>query len=157
MLVDTPTKYPDPREADFTYLQPTFAQDDTAGQLKALEEDGFALIPNVLSREQVDEAKAEIDRLRAFGFDSNNVGVGSHFKCVFNRHPYWLQFLDYPGVIELAEASMGDQCHSIGMSCWRSWPGKGGDLPGGIHSDHLMMQYDSELLLSGRVKPPIMI
>ena len=74
MLVDTPTKYPDPREADFTYLQPTFAQDDTAGQLKALEEDGFALIPTVLSREQVDEAKAEIDRLRAFGFDSNNVG-----------------------------------------------------------------------------------
>jgi hypothetical protein len=119
MLVETPVKYPDPREADFKHLQPTFAINDTEGQLKALREDGFALIPNVISREQVEQTKAEIDRLKAFGFDSDNVGKGSHFKCVFNRHPFWLPYLDYPGIIELAEASMGADCHAIGESCVR--------------------------------------
>lgn len=154
MLTETPVKYPDPRSPDFQYLQPTYALGDTAGQLQGLKDDGFALIPGVLSPEEVAETRAEIDRLQAFGFDRNDVGVASHFKCVFNRSPYWLRYLDYPNIIDLAEASMGANCHIIGMSAWRSWPGKGG---GGIHSDHVFFEADEELLTSGKLEIPIML
>lgn len=152
-------KYPDPRTADFHYLQKTYAQHDTAGQLKGLKEEGYALIPGVISRDQCAAIKAQIDLLKPFGFDRDDVGAGSHYKCVFNRSPFWLQYTDYPGVIELAEASMGAECHLIGMSAWRSWPGKGGAAEGplGIHTDEQLFHVDGELLQSGRVELPIMI
>jgi ectoine hydroxylase-related dioxygenase (phytanoyl-CoA dioxygenase family) len=160
MVAATPlVAYPDPRSPDFQYLQPTFAPGDTAGQLRALHEDGFALIPGLLSAGQIAATRAEIDHLRAFGFDRDTPGQFSHFKCIFNRSPFWLPYLDWPAVGELAEASMGDECHIIGMTAWRSYPGHGGTVegPGGIHSDQLFWEVDEELLVSGRVKLPIML
>ena len=38
---------------DFKYGQKTFALDDVAGMTEALHEDGFALIPGVLSADEV--------------------------------------------------------------------------------------------------------
>ena len=50
---------------------------------EAIHEDGFALIPGVLSQEEIQAAKDKIDALEPFGFDSQ--GVTDHYKCVFNR------------------------------------------------------------------------
>ena len=60
------------REArtEFAYLQPTFKATETEAMAKAMHEDGFALIPGVLSPELVAQAREKIDNLRPFGFDS---------------------------------------------------------------------------------------
>src|SRR6516162_8503292 len=100
------------RPAAAGYLQPTYRRDDTAGQLRALHEDGFALIPGVFDAALVAAARAAIDRLRPFHWDTE--GLTDHYKCVFDRHPFWLEFLDPPGLIELAEAALGGDCHVIG-------------------------------------------
>ncbi len=138
-------------------LLPTYQRADTAGQLRGLEEDGFAIIPGVLDAEQVRVMKGRIDELTPFCYDRGgpaNAGKIDHFKNVFNRSPYWLQFLDQHGVIEVAEAAMGDDCHIIGQTAWRTPPGAGG---WGMHIDQLFFPAEEELLVSGRVKTPVML
>ncbi len=138
--------------ADFAYRQRTFALDDLEGMTKALHEDGFALIPGVLSAEEIQQTRAALDRLKPFGLDG--FGKTEHYKCVFNRERIWLDFLDRPGVVELAEATMGEQCHSIGESAWRSHPGHDG---WNIHTDQLYMTLPEDLADDPRVHWPIYI
>jgi hypothetical protein len=144
-----------------TYLQRTFKPDETAAMAKAVADDGFALIPGVLSAAEVAEARREIDRLKPFHFDRQD-GKCDHYKCVFNRSPYWLPFIDRPGVVELAEATMGEDCHIIGQTCWRTHP-QGpttkvdGFDPNGVHTDMHLFPVDEELLVSGKVHMPVML
>ena len=133
---------------------PTYARDDVAGQARGLDEDGFAIIPGVIDAAEVAEAKRRIDDLTPFGYDRKTPGDIEHFKCVFNRSPYWLRFLDAHGVIEAAEAVMGNDCHIIGQTAWRTPPGAGG---WGLHLDQLFFPCEEELLVSGRVKLPVML
>jgi len=114
----------------FDYLQKTFEINDTAGMAEAVHEEGYALAPGVLNAEEIAELRAALDRLRPFGFD--HMGINEHYKCVFNRDRAFFAMIDRPGIIELAEAVMGDQCHIIGESAWRSHPGHNGV---GIHTD----------------------
>jgi hypothetical protein len=115
---------------------PTFAAADTAAMTEALHADGFALIPGVLSAKLVTAARAEIDQLTPVGWDFT--GPTDHYKTVFNRSPFWVPFLDLPGVIELAEATLGADCHVIGQTAWRSHPGHRGV---GLHLDYLPMEW----------------
>jgi ectoine hydroxylase-related dioxygenase (phytanoyl-CoA dioxygenase family) len=143
MSVSTPT-------APFDYRQKTFAKDDVAGMTRALHDDGFALIPNVLSPDEIQAVRDAIDRLEPMGFDK--LGVTDHFKCVFNREKVFLDLIDREPVIDLAEATMGDQCHIIGETAWRSHPGHNGWSP---HTDRTFVEIPEEDLISGRVKLPI--
>ena len=115
---------------------PRYAAGDVAGMTAALEADGFALIPAVLSPDEVAAAREKIDGLDALDWDF--VGTTDHYKNVFNRDPFWLPFLDRPGVIELAEAVLGDTCHVIGQTAWRSHPGHRGV---GLHLDYLPLAW----------------
>jgi ectoine hydroxylase-related dioxygenase (phytanoyl-CoA dioxygenase family) len=124
----------------FNYRQPTLPLEDTARLANALHEDGFALIPGVLSQEEVQAARNAVDHLKPFGFD--HMGATEHYKCVFNRDRYWLQFLDRPGIVDLAEATMGSECHIIGMTAWRSHPGHNGWGP---HTDHTLVKVPEEV------------
>jgi ectoine hydroxylase-related dioxygenase (phytanoyl-CoA dioxygenase family) len=121
--------------------QPTFHRDDIAGQMQALHEDGFALIPGVLAAEEVAAARAAVDRLSPLDWD--HTGVVDHYKCVFNRDAYWLRFLDRAGVVELAEAALGKECHIIGQTAWRCHPGFTGV---GVHADYLVMELPEDWL-----------
>jgi hypothetical protein len=123
----------------FAYRQRTFAIDDVAGMTDALHEDGFALVPGVLSPEEVERAKAAVDNLKPFGYDHG--GVSEHYKCVFNRDKFFFDLIDRPGVVDLAEATMGDQCHIIGLTAWRSHPGHNGWGP---HTDHTLVTVPEE-------------
>ncbi len=122
------------------YRQRTFKPDEVEAMTQAMHEDGFALIPNVMTPEQVETACRKIDDLTAFGFDRE--GKTDHYKCVFNRDPYWLQYLDWDGVVDLAEATMGAQCHIIGQTAWRSHPGHDGWGP---HTDRTFFELPSEV------------
>ncbi len=124
----------------FAYRQKTFALDDLAGMTDAMHEDGFALIPGVLSQDEVQACRDAIDRLHAFGFDK--VDVTEHYKCVFNRDRVFFNLLDRPGIVDLAEATMGEHCHIIGQSAWRSHPGHNGWSP---HTDHTLVTVPPEV------------
>lgn len=100
--------------------------------LQALREDGFVLLRGLLDCEQVAQVRSLIDSLRPLHWDYE--GLVDHYKCVFNRSPHWLPYLDPPGLIELAEAALGADCHVIGQTAWRCHPGFiGADL----HQDYL--------------------
>ena len=134
----------------FAYRQRTFEIGDTAGMTKALHDDGFALIPGVLSLDECAELRAATDRLKPFGFD--NLGVTDHFKCVFNREKTFLDMIDRPGVIDLAESTMGAQCHIIGETAWRSHPGHNGWSP---HTDRVFIELPEDIAADPRVHLPI--
>ena len=136
----------------FAYRQKTFALNDTAGMTQALHDDGFALIPGVLTPNEVQELRAAIDRLHPFGFDS--LGATDHFKCVFNRDRLFLSYIDRPGVVELAEATMGAECHIIGETAWRSHPGHNGWQP---HTDRVFIELPEDLAADERVRLPIYV
>ena len=132
----------------FTYRQRTFEPTQVDEMAQAIHEDGFALIPGVLTPEQVEQARQKIDELEPFGFDRE--GITDHYKCVFNRDPFWLEFLDKPGVIDLAEATMGRECHIIGQTAWRSHPGHDGWQP---HTDRVFIELPEDV--ASKVQLPV--
>jgi hypothetical protein len=140
------------KKSRFRYRQPTFELLDATGQLKALREDGFALIPGVLPAEEVLRAREAIDRLQPIHWDFT--GPTDHYKCVFNRDPYWLRFLDMPGLIDLAESALRKDCHIIGQTAWRSHPGASGVE---LHADYLALQMPEEWLQDPRFELPMQI
>jgi ectoine hydroxylase-related dioxygenase (phytanoyl-CoA dioxygenase family) len=96
----------------------------------------------VLDAVRIAWARAAMKRLTPRHWDYTGL-VDDHFKCVFNRDPGWLQYLDMPGVIEIAEAALGSDCHIIGETAWRSRPGFAG---GELHVDYLVMELPRALL-----------
>ena len=134
----------------------SYAPTDIAGMVRGMHEDGYIIIKGLMSRPEVTEMKQRIDALQPFGFDrktADKTGV-DHLKCVFNRSPYWLQFIDRPGAIDVVEALMGADAHIIGQTVWRSWPGSGG---WSMHIDQQFFPLPEELLLSGQVQLPVML
>src|SRR5437868_3503714 len=99
-----------------------FAIYDTDAALAALEEDGAAILSDALPVDRCAEARMRIDALAPQHWDEAHDDprgtAGGRFLdrylCVFNRDAYWLHFLDRPGVIDVAEAALGRDCHIIG-------------------------------------------
>jgi ectoine hydroxylase-related dioxygenase (phytanoyl-CoA dioxygenase family) len=125
----------------------------TAAHLQTLHEQGFTLLPDVLDASRVAALRQLIDQLRPIHWDYTGL-VDDHFKCVFNRGPEWLPYLDLPGVIELAEAALGKDCHVIGQTAWRSHPGFVGAE---LHLDHLVMELPQSLLAAPAFQLPMQI
>ena len=125
----------------------------TAQHLDALHRDGFVLIPGVLDSTRVAESRQAIDRLTPIGLDYQGM-LDDHYKCVFNREPFWLPFLDLPGVIELAEAALGPDCHIIGQTAWRNRPGF---IGGELHADYLAMNLPEHLLADPAFELPMQV
>lgn len=124
-----------------------------AAPLQALHTDGYVLLPQVLSPAQIAWARQATDRLTPLHWDYTGL-VDDHFKCVFNREPGWLTYLDLSPVIELMEAALGPDCHIIGQTAWRSHPGFiGGDL----HVDHLVMELPEALLADPAFELPMQV
>jgi hypothetical protein len=115
---------------------PVYSASQTQEMVEALQRDGFALIPGVLDDDFIVEARRQIDRLEPIHWDFS--GKIDHYKNVFNRDAFWLAFLDQDGVVDLAEATLGPDCHIIGETAWRSKPGHCGV---GIHLDYLPMTW----------------
>ncbi len=119
----------------------------------ALHEQGYMLLPGCLSAAQVDWARAAMDDLKPVHWDYTGL-VDDHFKCVFNRDPGWLPYLDLPGVIEPMEAVLGADCHVIGQTAWRSRPGFiGADL----HLDYLPLELPEAWLANTAFQLPLQI
>lgn len=115
---------------------PTYQLDAVEAILAAMQSDGFVLLPGVVGPAEVAAARERIDALQPLPWDF--AGPTDHYKNVFNRDPFWLSFLDRPGVIDAAEVCLGRECHVIGQTAWRSHPGHRGV---GVHLDYLPMEW----------------
>ena len=93
---------------------------DVKRMLEAMETDGFVLIRGSVPPNEVRAACDMIDNFEPLAWDFT--GVTDHYENVSNRDPFWLTFLERPGVIDLAEAARGSDCHIIGETAWRSHP-----------------------------------
>jgi ectoine hydroxylase-related dioxygenase (phytanoyl-CoA dioxygenase family) len=125
----------------------------TSERLQAMHRDGFCLLRGVPDAGRIAVLRQAIDRLQPRHWDYQGL-LDDHYKCVFNRDPAWLPYLDLPGVIELAEAALGADCHVIGQTAWRSHPGfVGADL----HVDYLAMELPESLLEDPGFELPMQI
>jgi ectoine hydroxylase-related dioxygenase (phytanoyl-CoA dioxygenase family) len=120
-----------------------YAVYETDALLAALELDGYACIASALTPEQAKSARSRIDALQPLHWDEVHGRGGAdrrldRYLNVFNRDPYWLQFLDRPGIIELGETALGSDCHIIGETAWRSHPGSAGEP---LHVDYAPLQW----------------
>ncbi len=106
----------------------------TGQTVRGLQRDGYALLRGIVAVQQVAELRAAIDALQPQHWDYE--GLVDHYKCVFNRDPLWLPYLDPTGVIEPVEALLGADCHVIGQTAWRCHPGF---IGAEMHLDYLPM------------------
>lgn len=141
---------------------PQHAMYETDALVRALDEHGAALIPGALDRALTARTRAAIDALRPVHWDechrdARGLGGGralDRYLCVFNRDPYWLPFLDRPGLIDLAQAALGADCHVIGMTAWRNHPGYVGDP---LHADYLPFEWPEGALRAPVRIPPFIL
>ncbi len=124
-----------------------------AEHLRAMQTQGFVLLRGILQTQQIEDVRAAIDSLEPIHWDYQGL-VDDHYKCVFNRDPFWLDYLDLPDVIELAEACLGADCHVIGQTAWRSHPGFVG---GELHADYLAMELPESLLADPSFELPMQV
>jgi len=135
---------------------------ETDEALGALEQDGAVFLTAALAVEKCSEAREKIDALTPQHWDETHddrrgTAPGrflDRYLCVFNRDPYWLQFLDRPGVIDIAEAALGRDCHVVGETAWRSHPGFQGEP---LHVDHLPFTWPEHAVTEQFRVPPFII
>jgi ectoine hydroxylase-related dioxygenase (phytanoyl-CoA dioxygenase family) len=121
---------------------------DTDAMLAALDADGYAFVSGALPASLCAESRECIDALEPQHWDEMHGCRGAarfmdRYLCVFNRDSFWLQFLDRAGVIELAEAALGADCHLVGLTAWRSHPGFEGEP---LHVDYLPLTWPADAL-----------
>ena len=137
-------------------------------QLHDLEESGYAYVPNMLNANEIMELRDAIDCLTPIA-EANDLirdpgdevwsgntrsKTSIHIKNAFNRDRVFFNCLDRPRVIELAEAALGEDCHIIGMSAWRSGPGRPDQH---LHVDWSPIPLPADVAINPRVKIPIFI
>ncbi len=140
---------------------PLVAHDSLEDQVEALYRDGYVYLPGVLNRDQLGELRGRMDALTAIpeSFDTHTDPaehgyLNKSINNVFNRHEYFLRFLDHPGVIEIEEAVHGEDCHCIGMTSWMTGPSRPDQT---LHSDWLALSLPEDILADPRVRLPIFI
>ncbi|MBX3012547.1 MAG: phytanoyl-CoA dioxygenase family protein [Caldilineaceae bacterium] len=134
---------------------------DLAGQVKAMEEDGYVYLPGVLDAAAVAALRMAMDQLVALpaSFDRHTLPEQGGFlnksiNNVFNRDPLFLAYVDKPGIIELTERIHGSDCHIMGMTAWLTGPGRPDQR---LHADWQPLTLPAEVMQDPGVKIPIYI
>ena len=136
------------------------AQTELEGRVNSIKQDGYAYFPGVLSAAEAAELRKAMERLKPLeeSFDrmtsSTGVFLNKHINNAFNRDPVFLRYLDIPGIIELAEAVAGDDCHVIAMTAWITGPWRPDQK---LHCDWLPVELPEDVLADPRVKIPVFI
>ncbi len=142
------------------HLQP---YNTTAEQVESVERDGFAYFPNFLDPQEVAELKAAMDTTPTvpahFDRDPRDTVAAQGFyekviNNAFNHNDLFFSFLDKPGIIEVAEALHGDDCHVIGMTAWVTGPGR---PPQNLHVDYLAVEMPAHVMADPEVRMPVFI
>jgi ectoine hydroxylase-related dioxygenase (phytanoyl-CoA dioxygenase family) len=121
----------------------------TDAMAAALDADGCIRVRAALPAALAAAARDAVDALVPVHWDDR--GVMERYKNVFNRDPFWLPFLDRPGLIDLAERLLGPDCRIIGQTAWRTHPGYRAEP---LHLDYLPLEVPEQAYAAGlRVAP----
>lgn len=88
---------------------------------KFLEKNGYVILRNAVPLELLRQLIYRIDHLQLLPGDDGLPSL--RYKHVFNRDPWWLSLIDLPKVMNVVEHVLGDTCHIIGNTAWKSVPG----------------------------------
>jgi hypothetical protein len=122
---------------------------ETDAMAVAMDEAGCVRLRGALPDTLTARARDAIDALTPRHWDET--GSMDRYKNVFNRDPFWLAFLDRPGLIELAESLLGADCHVIGQTAWRTHPGYRAEP---LHADYVPFEAPPAAYAAGlRVAP----
>jgi len=116
-------------------------------RVQAMERDGFIYFPAVLDAAGIAQLRACSDRIKPV------TTKGDSIQNAFNRDPLYLEFLDKPGVIDLVEAVLGDDCHLLQMTQWNSGKREEQDM----HTDWKPIRLPDEIAADPRVTIPALI
>jgi hypothetical protein len=140
---------------------PLVAQPDLESRVAAVVRDGYVYFPQVIGSAEIAELRRSMDSLTALpeNYDRDwrppeHSYVNKSINNVFNRSALFLQYLDRPGVIELAEALHGADCHVIGMTAWVTGPGRPAQR---LHADWQPLVLPEEVMEDPRVQIPVYI
>lgn len=96
-------------------------------QVEQFHHDGYFVIPGVLSPSEVLALREGL--AAAFAQPSDEAKMYNMAEMwrprMFELGPPFDELVDHPGVINLVEAILGDDCHLIAMSALRTGPGDG--------------------------------
>lgn len=123
-----------------------------AQRLEELHTRGYTVVVGALTPADIAWARTAIDRLEPLHWDYT--GLVDHYKCVFNRDPGWLRYLDRPAVVDLMEKALGHDCHIIGQTAWRCHPGF---IGAELHTDYLALELPEWLLMEPGFRLPMQI
>lgn len=135
----------------------------TAEQVEGVKREGFAYFPHFLSQTEIAELREAMETTpivpEHFDRDStNSVGAkGFREKVInnaFNHSEVFFSFLDKPGIIEVAEALHGEDCHVIGMTAWVTGPGRPSQ---NLHVDYLAVEMPAHVMADPLVQMPVFI
>jgi hypothetical protein len=127
---------------------------DVDQAVRQMFSDGYAIFPNVLTRDEVAALRAYMDEQG--GPDDSK---WEFEKWCYNRHtgtdfckePSLLSFIDRPGIIEVVHAIMDPGAHVTGGSLWTT--GKGRAM--GIHIDYLPIRLPESVHEDPSITVPI--
>lgn len=125
---------------------------ETGAMAAALARDGCVRVRAALPSALAAAARAAIDRLTPVHWDES--GVMDRYKNVFNRDPFWLAFLDRPGLIDLAGFVLGRDCRIIGETAWRTHPGYRAEP---LHADYVPFAAPEAAFDAGLDVPPFIV
>lgn len=98
-----------------------------------LERDGFAVLRGVLGQDEIDELRAEADRVFRDHGPSRGRSDRDEFRYeMLNISEAANRAVAHPRILEVIEPLLGDDCHVIANTLWRNPPEFGG---GAWHCD----------------------
>ena len=112
---------------------------DTAERIRRIELDGYVVIPGLLSPEQLETIRAEVDRLPTTPTDYSEHQRG-HLEPQFSDCPGATEVIGHPGMLRFLEALFGDEIICTSCTFALSQPGHPGIA---IHTD--AQPYGSEI------------
>jgi hypothetical protein len=125
---------------------------ETDAMAAAMDEAGCVRVQAALPYALAARARDAVDALVPVHWDDS--GVMDRYKNVFNRDPFWLAFLDRPGIIELAERLLGADCRIIGETAWRTHPGHRAEA---LHADYVPFEAPERAFAAGLAVAPFIV
>jgi hypothetical protein len=107
------------RSKNLTVLDP----DAAPAASSAIERDGFAVLPGVLTPSEVERLRTEIDDLFVALAPARNRTDRDEFRYEALNHSAACQaVVAHPGILAVVEPLLGDDCHVIANTAWRNPP-----------------------------------
>ncbi len=118
------------------YMKPRTGRVSKAS--RQLEDEGYTLLRNVLSEEEVNDLAQEINEVYNTVPPDGRVDLGpleedKAFRYeMFNRSALCQEVVAHPKILKTIEPLLGEDCHVIANTSWRNPPGSDPEHKGGV-------------------------